>query len=81
MDGLWMVPLAHDLTPSPSLDIAESAINVYELPSTKEIVRFLHASLGFPTKAMLLTAACNDNLVTFPSFTPTNIKPILLGVR
>lgn len=45
-----------------------------QLPSTKEVVRFLHAALGFPTKATLLTAAQNGNLVTFPGLTLENIK-------
>eukprot|EP00956_Cyclotella_meneghiniana_P037733 scaffold143603_cov33-Cyclotella_meneghiniana.AAC.1 len=72
--GLWTVPLKDDATISPSLDIDEAAMNVYELPSTKEVVRFLHAALGFPTKATLLTAAKNGNLVTFPGLTPENIN-------
>ena len=46
----------------------------YDLPSTKEVVRFLYAALGFPTKATLLTAAHNGNLVTFPGLTPNNIN-------
>ncbi len=40
----------------------------------KKVVRFLHAALGFPTKATLLTAARNGNLVTFPGLTPDNIN-------
>jgi hypothetical protein len=59
---------------SPGLDVAETALNVYELPSTKEVVRFLHAALGYPTKATLLTAAQRGNLVTFPGLTPENIN-------
>jgi hypothetical protein len=46
---------------------------VYELPSTKEVVRFLHAALGNPTQATLLTAAQHGNLVTFPGMTTKNI--------
>jgi hypothetical protein len=68
--GLWMVPIAD----SPSIDIVESANSVYELPSTKEMVRFLHAALGYPTKATMLTAAKHGNLVTFPGLTPENIS-------
>ena len=49
-------------------------MSVYELPSTKEVVRFLHAALGFPTKATLLTAARKGSLVTFPGLTPENIS-------
>ncbi|KAL7483042.1 hypothetical protein ACHAW6_008693 [Cyclotella cf. meneghiniana] len=48
-------------------------MNVYELPSTKEVVRFLHAALGFPTKATLLTAIRHGNLVTFPGLTTSNV--------
>ena len=32
--GLWTVPLAE-----------EKALNIYELPSTKEVIRFGHAAL------------------------------------
>jgi hypothetical protein len=49
-------------------------MNVYELPSTKEVVRFQHAALGFPTKATLLTSIRNTNLVTFPGTTADNIR-------
>eukprot|EP00804_Cyclotella_cryptica_P030118 CCRYP_009530-RA/>CCRYP_009530-RA protein AED:0.27 eAED:0.27 QI:0/0/0/1/0/0/5/0/696 len=58
----------------PGLDVAETALNVYELPSTKEVVRFLHAALGYPKKATLLTAAQRGNFVTFPGLTPENIN-------
>ncbi len=71
--GLWTVPLNDAATISQSLDIDEAAMNVYDLPSTKEVVRFLHASLGFPTEPTLLTAARKGNLVTFPGLTPENI--------
>jgi len=60
--GLWTVPLAE-----------EKAMNVYELPSMKEVVRFQHAALGFPTKATLLTSIHNNNLITFPGMTADNI--------
>jgi len=49
-------------------------MSVYDLPNTKEVMRFLHASLGTPTRATLLTAAQNGNLVTFPGMTPENIS-------
>jgi len=60
--GLWTVPLAE-----------EKAMNVYKLPSTKEVVIFQHAA-GFPTKAMLLTSIRSNNLVTFPGMTADNIR-------
>eukprot|EP00956_Cyclotella_meneghiniana_P011679 scaffold16433_cov32-Cyclotella_meneghiniana.AAC.5 len=72
--GLWTVPLKDEATSSQHLDIDKAAMNVYDLPSTEEVVRFLHAALGFPTKATLLTAAKNGNLVTFPGLTPENIN-------
>eukprot|EP00804_Cyclotella_cryptica_P002577 CCRYP_010410-RA/>CCRYP_010410-RA protein AED:0.12 eAED:0.12 QI:0/0/0/0.5/0/0/2/0/1280 len=72
--GLWTVPLTDDATISRSHLVDEAALSVYDLPSTKEVVRFLHAALGFPTKATLLTAAQNGNLVTFPGLTPDNIN-------
>ena len=72
--GLWTVPLVDDTTISQSLNVEETALSVYDLPSTKEVVRFLHAALGFPTKATLLTAARNGNLVTFPGLTPANVN-------
>ncbi len=49
-------------------------MNVYELPSMKEVVQFQHAALGFPTKAMLLTAIRHKNLVTFPGMTSENVN-------
>ncbi len=73
-NGLWMVPVVDDNPITPCLDVAESAMSVYELPSTKEVVRFLHAALGHPTQATLLTAAQHGNLVTFPGLTPKNIS-------
>ena len=72
--GLWTVPLTDGATISRGHPVYEAALSVYDLPSTKEVVRFLHAALGFPTKATLLTAAQNGNLVTFPGLTPDNIN-------
>ncbi len=40
----------------------------------EEVVRFQHAALGFPTKAMLLTAIRHKNLVTFPGLTSKNVN-------
>jgi hypothetical protein len=72
--GLWYVPVADEPNIDPSPNIVESAMNVYELPSTKEVVRWMHAALGYPTKSTLLTAAKHGNLVTFPGMTPENIS-------
>jgi hypothetical protein len=72
--GLWMVTVVDDNPISPGLDVAETAMGVYELPSTKEVVRFFHAALGNPNQATLLSAAQHGNLVTFPNLTPQNIS-------
>jgi hypothetical protein len=72
--GLWMVPVTDETTISQNIDVAETAMSVYDLPTTKEVVRFLHAALGTPTRATLLTAAHHGNLVTFPGMTPENIS-------
>ncbi len=61
--GLWTVPLAEG-----------TAMNIYKLPSTKGVVQFQHAALGFPTKAMLLTAIRHKNLVTFPGMKSKNVN-------
>ena len=63
--GLWTVPLAE-----------EKAFNIYELPSTKEVIRFGHAALGFPTKPTLLEAIRNKNLVTFPGMSAENVNKL-----
>ena len=71
--GMWTGPIVDEAAVTPSLNVDEAAMSVYELPSTKEVVRFLHAVLVFPTKATLLTAARKGNLITFPGLTPENI--------
>ncbi|KAL7481570.1 LOW QUALITY PROTEIN: hypothetical protein ACHAW6_007253 [Cyclotella cf. meneghiniana] len=62
--GLWIVLIADNTNISPNFDATsfkqykpDMAMHVNELPSTEEVVRFLHAELGFPTKATLLTTA------------------------
>lgn len=47
--------------------------HMFELPSMSKMVRYLHAALGFPKKATLLTAAKHGNLTTFPGLTVENI--------
>ena len=72
--GLWTVPLNDKAQISQSLNVDTAAMNVYDLLSTKETVRFLRTALGFPTKATMLAAAPNGNLVTFPGLTVKNIN-------
>eukprot|EP00804_Cyclotella_cryptica_P016849 CCRYP_001818-RA/>CCRYP_001818-RA protein AED:0.39 eAED:0.38 QI:0/-1/0/1/-1/1/1/0/475 len=80
-DGLWRVPLTTKVTDLTAHTIALdrpappiAAYSVYELPSTEKVVRFLHAALGFPTKATMLAAARKGNLISFPGLTPDNIS-------
>jgi hypothetical protein len=49
--------------------VNDSAGNVYDLPSIEMTVKYLHASLGYPTKSTLLKAIKNGNLLTFPGLT------------
>jgi hypothetical protein len=71
--GLWTVSLVDQAKVSPELDMKQ-ATNVYELPSTINVMRFLHAALGFPTKATLLAAVQKGNLVTSPGMMPENVS-------
>ncbi|KAL7516976.1 hypothetical protein ACHAWX_001943, partial [Stephanocyclus meneghinianus] len=48
--GLWMVPIVDHTHVSPALDTTKLAFNLYKLPTTKEVVRFLHAALDFQQK-------------------------------
>jgi hypothetical protein len=51
--------------PSPHDAIA----NVYELPSTEQTVRYLHAAAGFPTKPTWLAAIRKGSYDTWPGIT------------
>ena len=72
--GLWAVPLVEQAVISKGLHFNKAAMNVYELTSRKDVVRLLHAAMGFPTKATLLTAIRSGNLVTFPGLTTNNVS-------
>ena len=62
--GLWWVPLNPKVKGNPNKSeycllskASEEAIaNVYDLPSSQQIVRYLHGCAGFPTKATWLAA-------------------------
>ena len=43
--------------------------NVYELPSTKEAIGYMHACTGFPTKTTWLKAIWAGNYATWPNLT------------
>lgn len=50
VEGLWMVPMANINVLPKSLDIAKSAMSMYDLPLTREVIQVLHAVLGFLQK-------------------------------
>ena len=77
---LWHFPLINDITnlATHTIDLdrpaSSVAINsVYELPTAEHMVRYLHATLGFPIKATLLTPPHKGNLLMFPGLMVKNI--------
>ena len=51
----------------------ETVFNVYKLKTQPELVRYLHASAGFPTKLMWLHAVKNRQYASWPGLTPEAI--------
>ena len=49
------------------------ANNVYELPSLREGIRFMHAVCGYPVKSTWLKAIRNNHYVGWPLLTVTNV--------
>ena len=78
--GLWRVPLETTCAPRKSEYIllprsSEDAINnVYELPSTKQIVRYLHGCAGFPAKTTWIKAIRAGNYATWPHLTLQGVQ-------
>eukprot|EP00804_Cyclotella_cryptica_P011576 CCRYP_012089-RA/>CCRYP_012089-RA protein AED:0.20 eAED:0.20 QI:0/0/0/1/1/1/3/0/784 len=48
-------------------------LNVYELPSIEQSIRYLHAAAGFPTKSTWLAAIRKGNYSTWPLITVKNV--------
>ena len=55
------------------VSVTEVAGSVYDLPSIEAVIRYLHASLGFPTKNTLLRAIKHGNLSSFPGLTVNTV--------
>ena len=55
------------------VSVTEVAGSVYDLPSIEAVIRYLHASLGFPTKNTLLRAIKHGNLSSFPGLTASAV--------
>ncbi len=60
-DNLWTV--------SANEEGKEEAINAYNLPSTKQSIRYLHAEAGFPVESEWINAIKAGNYVTWPELT------------
>eukprot|EP00804_Cyclotella_cryptica_P020437 CCRYP_014425-RA/>CCRYP_014425-RA protein AED:0.04 eAED:0.02 QI:0/0/0/1/1/1/2/0/1218 len=50
-----------------------SILNVYELPSIQQAIRYLHAAAGFPTKRTWMNAIRHGNYDTWPLVTIANV--------
>jgi hypothetical protein len=61
-DNLWTVSTNEE-------EGEEEANNVYNLPSTKQSLRYLHASAGFPVESEWIKAIKAGNYVTWPELT------------
>ena len=80
VNGLWRVPLQNDVAPRKSQyllltkESEEAIANVYELPSTEKIVRYLHACAGFPKKHTWLKAIQEGNYATWPHLSAEAVR-------
>jgi hypothetical protein len=79
--GLWRIPLSPEAPPEEvdccvtTISLPQQQINnLYHLPSVEARVAYIHACLGFPTKAAMIDAATAGRLVGIPFATPTNIR-------
>ena len=52
----------------------EAINNVYELPSIKPTIRYLHGAAGFPTKSTWLNAIRKGNFLTWPLVNVKNVN-------
>ena len=58
------------IKPAPS----ETITNVYQLKTKPEVVRYLHAAAGFPTKSTWYLAVKSGNFTSWPWLTPKNVR-------
>ncbi|KAL7542018.1 hypothetical protein ACHAWF_007069, partial [Thalassiosira exigua] len=80
--GLWRVPMVDGLaddcwTEGQKVEHVlpkEQVNNLFNLPSTEQRVDYIHACLGFPTKAAMLSATRAGRLLTIPFATVANIN-------
>eukprot|EP00804_Cyclotella_cryptica_P021373 CCRYP_016768-RA/>CCRYP_016768-RA protein AED:0.31 eAED:0.20 QI:0/0/0/0.66/1/0.66/3/0/521 len=72
----YVVPSTEEicaLLASSSTREQHSILNVYELPSIQQTIRYLHAAAGFPTKTTWMAAIRHGNYDTWPLVTVANV--------
>ena len=90
-----IVPSNDDQTPSTACSSSraqptrstEYHRRAYNLPSTKNLIEYLHGTIGLPVKSTLLRAVKAGNFQSFPGLSvsnverygPTNAAPTVLG--
>ena len=79
--GLWCIPLKEHVVNKNTDTLllqrpvpVDTVNNVYELASIEKTVRYLHAALGFPTKATMLKAIRNKWLLGWPQLTVSAVN-------
>ena len=55
---------------------SEGIHHVYDLPSIKPAIRYLHAAADFPTKLTRLKAICNGSYLIWPLITVKNVNKL-----
>ena len=68
LTGLWKISGRQENVNAVSRE-NEQTNNVYDLPSTETVIRFLHAAAGFPVKATWITAIKNGHYASWPNLT------------
>ena len=81
-NNTWRIPLIEGEAEGEWLDCERRELNIsqpqinnlYNLPSLEQRVAYIHACLGFQTKAAMLDAAAAGRLVGIPFATTRNIR-------
>ena len=79
--GLWRIPLRETVTNENTQTLlvqcpktTEAIHNVYELPSTEQTIKYLHAAAGFPTKKTWIEAINRNAYASWPGLTATAVR-------
>ena len=79
--GLWRIPLKHNVVNENTDTVIwarpeeqEYAAHVFELPSAKETIRYMHAAAGFPQKDTWLRAIRAGNFATWPGVSVSAVQ-------